>query len=99
MEPTIKELQAQLDNAYWERNQLVLYLAARHPTILSQLYFDDREGSDWFIVFIELPVGQVSWHFHKRELHYFDALPHVRRDNTYTWDMHTTEEKYERMRT
>jgi hypothetical protein len=39
---------------------------------------------EWPVVFIELPTGQVSWHIPAHEP---------------AWDGHTSEEKYERIRT
>jgi hypothetical protein len=41
----------------------------------------DQAGTDWPIIFIELPTGQVSWH-----------VPAYAGE----WDGHTTPQKYER---
>ncbi len=48
---------------------------------------------DWrWIVYIDLPAGQVSWHIHDSEREWFN-LP----DYPGVWDGHTTEEKYARL--
>ena len=90
------------DGAYAERNQCVALLArmalalgwrawvAQHPA----------EDADWeadwrTIVFIELPSGQASWHFHDSERHLLEGLP----AGPNSWDGHTTAEKYRRVRT
>jgi hypothetical protein len=44
-------------------------------------------------IYIDLPTGQASWHFHDSEAHLFAHLPPYDGE----WDGHTTEEKYERM--
>ena len=44
-------------------------------------------------MFIDLPTGQASWHYHDREAHLFAGLPPY----TKPWDGHTTPEKYERL--
>jgi len=46
------------------------------------------------VLFIQLPTGQVSWHFHDSEVEWFDWLP-VRPEKT--WDGHTEAEKYQRV--
>lgn len=88
------------DAAYAERNQCVALLArmalavgwragvAQHPAE------DTAWEDDWrTIVFIDLPTGQVSWHFHDSELHLLAGLPKY----PGKWDSHTTAQKYERV--
>jgi len=59
----------------------------RHPD-------EEPWDEDWrFIVFIDLPTGQVSWHIHDSELHLFHFLPAYEGK----WDGHTTREKYDRL--
>jgi hypothetical protein len=81
------------NQAYTERNKLVALLASLYPSSLEK---DPEEDLDWqWVVFIELPTGQVSWHIHDSELRLFD---HVERFKDIKWDGHTTEEKYDRLR-
>ena len=66
----------------------------RYGLVLKALYLANELGyesgiridpsePDWPVVYIELPTGQVSWH-----------MP----CHKYEWDGHSTEEKYERIR-
>ena len=52
----------------------------------------DTDSDEWAIVWLELPVGQVSWHVPQ-------ALAErlVTRNDDYDWDGHTREEKNERL--
>ena len=95
----IKELTAARDAAYSERNQLVLVLAKIAPPGKAWLSKHPEEDKDWddqwrTIVFLDLPTGQASWHLHDDEVSGFDFLPM----QANTWDGHTTEEKYKRLR-
>lgn len=87
--------QEQLNNVYWERNQLVAYLTHTHA---AYIYSENNKEIKWegsyFLVFIILPEGQASWHVHKDELKYFAHLSLL----NLPWDGHTTEQKYKRMR-
>ncbi len=88
------------DTAYSERNQVVALLAriahelgwgagvGLHPAE------DAAWEADWrTILFIDLPTGQVSWHFHDSECHLLEGLPPY----PAAWDGHSTPEKYERV--
>lgn len=95
-------LNEQKNNAYWERNQLVVALSKLFPSALERHPESDESWEDdWrWIVFIDLPTGQASWHIHDSELGNFDHLP--RRKHMLlvsSWDGHTTEEKYKRLQT
>ena len=88
------------DNAYHERDQVVALLArmalalgwnvgvGRHPDS------DATWENDWrTIVFVDLPTGQASWHFHDSERELLSRLqPYAP-----GWDGHSTPEKYERV--
>lgn len=84
------------DAAYSERDRLVCALSKllpshieRHPD--SDITWED----DWrWIVFVQFPAGQASWHIHDSELYWFDHLE--RRDGN-SWDGHTAAEKYARI--
>ena len=95
----IQGLRVDRDAAYKERNQLVLVLAKLAPPGKAWLSKHPEEDKEWddewrTIVFLELPTGQVSWHLHDNEVADFSFLP----VQPNTWDGHTTEEKYRRLR-
>lgn len=82
------------DLAYQERNQVVAALARLFPSGVRKTAIDGWWDPAWQnCVFIDLPTGQVSWHFHDREAHFFVGLPPYEKP----WDGHTTPEKYERL--
>lgn len=81
------------DQAYEERNRLVALLASLFPSVQGRTAIEGW-SEDWHgCVYIELPTGQVSWHFHDSHAHLFS---HVLRGEI-EWDGHTTPEKYERV--
>ncbi len=86
------------DLAYWERNQLVLYLTKLFPSWLERHPIEDFEWEDdWRnIVFIDTPEGIFSWHIHDFEYEYFNHL-NYREGNS--WDGSSTEQKYNKLRT
>jgi hypothetical protein len=94
-------LREQKDGAYLERDQLVA-LAARMARALGwrvglrvhEPYPDPTWEPDWCnVVLIDLPTGQVSWHYHDSERPLFDGLPPY----PSAWDGHSTAEKYLRV--
>jgi hypothetical protein len=89
-------LRAAKDAAYRERDHLVCALSKVFPSYLARHPESDTSWeNDWrWIVFVELPAGQASWHIHDSERAWFDHLE-VRADGK--WDGHTTEQKYERL--
>lgn len=97
--PTVVQLMAAKDGAYAERNKLaasVAKLVARLPGWSVGVGLHD--GRDWeddwrTVLFIDTPVGQLSWHFHDSERHLLDGLPAYEGK----WDGHSTEEKYRRL--
>ena len=84
------------DGAYNERDQLVSALSKCFPSWLRRHPDDDAEWEDeWrWIVMVQLPTGQVSWHIHDTELPLFH---HIGLDSV-DWDGHDNEEKYRRIR-
>ncbi len=84
------------DTAYKERNALVNALCKLFPASLERHPDSDTAWEDdWrWIVFIDLPTGQATWHIHDSEVPAFSHLP---RGAGRTWDGHTTEEKYRRL--
>lgn len=85
------------DLAYWERNQLVLYLTRIYPSWIEKHPSNDTKWeNDWRnIIFINFPEGLFSWHIHDNEMKYFDHLTFREGDS---WDGKTTKEKYEALR-
>lgn len=71
------------DNTYDIRYKLVfkaMYLAAELGYKTGQQKSEDND-EEWYILYIELPEGQVSWH-----------MP----SNDILWDGHDNNKKYER---
>jgi len=83
------------DSAYKERNKLVALLTKFFPSFLAKENdaYLNFYNIHW-VVYLETPKGQLSWHIPDLDLFLFDG---VRRMATYIWDGHTTEEKYERL--
>ena len=82
------------DLAYSERDKLVCALSKLFPAYLMLHPDDAKWDKDWrWIVCINLPAGQATWHVHLSELPWFAHLE--RRDND--WDQHSTDEKYKRL--
>jgi hypothetical protein len=92
----VESLESAKDAAYAERNKLVCALSKLFPSSLERHPDSDTTWEDdWrWIVFIDLPTGQATWHIHDSELAMFAHLP---RNTGRTWDGHTTPEKYERL--
>jgi hypothetical protein len=89
----IEKLEAARDGAYTERNRLVAFLASIYPSGVKKTAIPGWDEAWHGCVYIDLPTGQASWHFHDSEAHLFAHLPPYDGE----WDGHTTEEKYERL--
>jgi Lar family restriction alleviation protein len=91
----VAELEGQKNGAYSERDRLVSALSKHYPASLERHPENEEWEDDWrWIVYIDLPTGQASWHIHDSELPLFDHLPRLQGRK---WDGHTAEEKYERV--
>ena len=92
----VEKMRARKDGAYHERNQLVAALSKLFPSALERHPDEDTEWEDdWrWVVRIDGPTGQLSWHIHDTQLGLFD---HLRRTDGHTWDGHDTAEKYRRL--
>lgn len=92
----LEDLKQQKDVAYAERDRLVAALSKVFPASLERHPEEDRTwDNDWrWIVFIELPTGQATWHIHDSELDWFAHLPRLTGEK---WDGHSTEQKYVRL--
>jgi hypothetical protein len=89
----LEEMRLRKDAAYEERNKVVAALARLFPSGIAKTAIEGW-SEDWHgCVYIDLPTGQVSWHFHNSQAHLFDGLPAY----TKPWDGHDTPEKYRRL--
>lgn len=90
----VADLETSKNGAYAERNKLVALLASLFPSSLER-----HDGADWeddwrWVVFVDLPTGQVSWHIHDSELLHFS---HVLRLQGRAWDGHSNDDKWSRV--
>lgn len=89
----VRALRARKDGAYLERNQVVAALAKCFPSGTARTAIEGW-SEDWHgCVYIDLPTGQVSWHFNDSHAHLFADLPPY----AGSWDGHDTPEKYRRL--
>jgi hypothetical protein len=88
----IWDLSVAKNGAYCERNTLLSALTRLYPASL-ELNPEREPGWDW-ILFIEMPTGQGTWHVHNADL---DLFLHLPRNLGRVWDGHTTPQKYERV--
>lgn len=86
------------NSAYSERNKCVALIARmaialglKAGRVITAIEGWDEEWHN--CVYIDLPSGQVSWHYHSGESAQFAALPEYHGK----WDGHTTDEKYDRV--
>lgn len=68
-------------------------LARLYPSGLLQTDIPGWDPEWHGAVYIDLPAGQVSWHYHVSQAHLFDGLPAY----AGAWDGHDTPEKYRRL--
>jgi len=76
-----------------ERNQLVAALARLYPSGLKRTAIEGWRDGWHSCVYIDLPTGQVSWHYHDSHAYLFEGLPPYPGE----WDGHDTAEKYRRL--
>lgn len=89
----MEEMRTRKDAAYLERNQVVAALAKCFPSGIARTAIEGW-SEDWHgCVYIDLPTGQVSWHYHDSHAHLFAGLPPY----AGKWDGHDTAEKYRRL--
>jgi len=89
----LAEMEARKDAAYLERNQVVAALAKAYPSGVARTAIEGW-SEDWHgCVYIDLPTGQASWHFHDSQAYLFAGLPAY----AGKWDGHDTPEKYRRL--
>lgn len=89
---------AAIDDVYEERNRCVALVArmaiwAGCRAGVAQTAIEGWDPSWHGCVYIDLPTGQVSWHFHDSQSYLFADLPPYMDE----WDGHDTPEKYRRV--
>ena len=93
LEGRVQALEGAKDNAYLERNRVVALLARLFPSGIAKTAIKGW-SEDWHgCVYIDLPTGQVSWHYHDSHAYLFSGLPPYQK----SWDGHSTETKYQRV--
>lgn len=95
----VNEMRDLKDGAYLERNQVValagkLLLHLGSPVGLKKTPIEGWSPEWHNCVYMELPTGQISWHFHDDDAPLFEGFPEWEAE----WDGHTTDEKYERIK-
>ncbi len=93
----VERLTLQKDGAYSERDKLIAFISKLFTASLERHQPEDDPDwdEDWkWIVIVDLPAGQTSWHINDSELPTFD---HLQRRAGRVWDGHSTEEKYDRI--
>lgn len=81
------------DGLYTERNQCVALIARMAKKQGYDVAISPGADPNWPIVYVQLPTGQVSWHFGSTDANLFEGLPFGQRK----WDNHTTAIKYARV--
>lgn len=89
----LRDIEQRKDAAYEERNRVVAALAAVYPSGIARTAIEGWSDYWHGCVYIDLPTGQASWHYHDSQAHLFAHLPAY----TQHWDGHTTDEKYDRL--
>lgn len=91
LKDALAALEHRKNEAYLERNRVIALLARLYPAGIKRTDIDGWHPAWHNCVYIDLPNGQVSWHYHDAHAFLFDRLPPYRK----SWDGHTTEEKYQ----
>lgn len=87
------ELRERKDEAYRQRNTLVAALARLFPSGVKRTAIPGW-SEDWHgCCYIDLPTGQISYHFHDSQGHLFAGLPHYEGE----WDGHDKDVVEERL--
>lgn len=83
---------------YEERARCVVAIARNARALGCRIGFGvDPSEPEWPVLFIELPTGQVSWHFSNRDRETLASDIHDETARPFVFDGHTTEQKYERL--
>jgi hypothetical protein len=89
----IKTLEVEKEDAYRQRNYLVATLARLFPSGIRPTNIEGWDPEWHGCVLIDLPTGQISYHYHDREAHLFEDLPPYTKE----WDGHDKETVHSRL--
>jgi hypothetical protein len=81
------------DQGYFERNAVIAALARLFPSGIARTNVPDWDRKWAGCVYIELPSGQISFHYHDRDAYLFNGLPPY----TGVWDGHDKNMVLERL--
>lgn len=81
------------NQAYHERNHLVAALARLYPSGVTKTDIPGWDDEWHGCVYIDLPTGQISYHFHDSEAQLFDGLPAYDK----SWDGHSKDDVHARL--
>jgi len=88
------------DQAYLERNHVVALLA-RHYDSFRTVTAIEGWDADWHnCIYIFLPTGQISYHFHKDHLYLFEDVRYIAPENlapSNNYDGHTKDDVHRRI--
>lgn len=84
---------ATINSAYYERNVHVALLARLYPSGIRPTTIENWDPEWQNCVYIDLPAGQISYHYHISEAHLFHDLPPY----TKPWDGHQKDEVHARL--
>jgi len=89
----IDTLVADKNSAYHERNQVVAALSKLFPSGITRTNIPNWDDEWHGAVYIDLPTGQISYHYHDSEHHLFAALPNYNG----AWDGHNKDTVHQRL--
>jgi len=89
----VTALEESKNGAYSERNHVVAALARMFPSYIAVTNIDGWDEEWHGCVYINLPSGQISYHYHDSEHYLFDHLPPF----TGEWDGHDKETVHKRL--
>lgn len=89
----VEELIEEKNEAYRQRNHLVAALARLFPSGIRQTNIDGWDQEWNGCVYIDLPIGQISYHYHVSQSYLFDDLPPYTKE----WDGHEKETVHQRL--
>lgn len=93
LEAALRETRADKDQAYTERNHVVAALARLFPSGVRATDIPGWDSAWHGCVYIDLPSGQISYHFHDSHAHLFSELPPYERP----WDGHDKDTVHARL--
>ena len=82
-----------LEEAYFDRNQVVLAFAKMCAENGLKVGWNSEKQPDWPVLLIDLPTGQVSWHIPREMAEPYEIFAVHPMD----WDGHDLQQKRERM--